>query len=235
MMPEVSPLTLPELGPLLGRLIEGKADLSPADAALDAVRVQMLTTLFEHAGSARELLARGNLPGARAALGRTAWLGVWERAVAEAGSAITAEVAYRVREAASLSRFPSGRVASLLPGPDQRRVLAARLSAAGIGLEATGTELEDPSIPWSDALRRSAGELEVAWDQLVATAHRELAIWDRHAAEIRQWKRPWTPFLATGLLLVGLTTWLGLVLGGYLPVPGWLRPLAQWFWNLPWP
>jgi uncharacterized protein YeaO (DUF488 family) len=235
MTTEISPITVPELGPLLGRLIEVPADLTPGEAALDAARVQMLTTLFEHAGSARELLAHGNVPGARTALGRTAWLGVWERAVADAGSAITAEISHRVREAASVARFPARRLTPLLPGAEERRVLAARLAAAGIGLEAAVPQLEDGSIAWSDALRRTAGELEAAWEQLVATAHQELATWDRRATQIRQWKRPWTPLVATRFLLLGSTTWLGLVLGGYLPAPGWLRPLAQWFWNLPWP
>jgi hypothetical protein len=230
-----SPLTLPELGPLLGRLIEVPAELTPADAALDAARVQMLTTLFEHAGTARAHLARGNPAGARTALGRTAWLEAWERAVADAGSAITAEITQRLRDAASISRFPARRLDPVLPGPEDRRVLAARLSAAGIGLEAAVSQLDDTSTPWTDALRRTAGELEAAWEQLGITAHRELSTWDQRAAAIRQWKRPWAPLVMIGLFLLGFTTWLGLVLGGYLPVPGWLRPLAQWFWYLPWP
>jgi hypothetical protein len=235
MTAETSPVTLPELGPLLGRLIEVPAELTPADAALDAARIQLLTTLFEHAATARELLVRGNSPGARTALGRTTWLETWERAVAEATSAIGAEISQRLRDAAAVSRFRARRLAPLLPGPEDRRVLAARLSAAGIGLEAAVPRLEDPSTPWTDALRRTAGELEAAWEQLVITAHQELSTWDRRATEIRQWKRPWTPLVVTGLLLLGFATWLGLVLGGYLPAPGWLSPLTRWFWNLPWP
>ncbi len=81
----------------------------------------------------------------------------------------------------------------------------------------------------------TSSELEAAWEELVITAHQELSTGDRRAAEIRQWKRPWTPLVVTGLLLLGFATWLGLVLGGYLPAPGWLGPLTQWFWNLPWP
>ena len=227
--------TLPELGPLLGRLIEVPAELTAAEVALDAARVQMLTALFEHAGTARELLARGDAPGARLALGRTAWLGAWERAVADAGSAITTEITSRLREAASVSRFPPRRLPALLPGAEERRVLAARLSACGIGLEAAVHLLDDPSTSWSDALRRTAGELEAAWEQIGITARQELSTWDRRATEIRQWRRPWTPLVVSGLFLVGITTWLGLVLGGYLPVPRWLAPLARWFWNLPWP
>lgn len=228
-------MTLPELGPLLGRLIEVPAELTPADAALDVARVQMLTTLFQHAAAARALLARGDTSAARAVLGRPAWLEVWERAVSDASSAITAEITQRLRDAATTSRLPARRLAALLPGPEDRRVLAARLSAAGIGLEAAVFQLDDASTPWTDALRRTAGELEAAWEQLGVTAHRELSTWDQRSAEIRQWKRPWTPLVMIGLLLLGFTTWLGLVLGGYLSAPGWLRPIAQWFWNLPWP
>jgi hypothetical protein len=35
--------------------------------------------------------------------------------------------------------------------------------------------------------------------------------------------------VATGVLLGGVT-WLGLVFGGYLPVPGWLQGVAEAVW-----
>jgi hypothetical protein len=85
---------------------------------------------------------------------------------------------------------------------------------------------------WNEQLRRVCGELEAAWERLVATALQELAGWNRRALEIRVWRRPWMPLLVAGGVLLAFAVWLGLVLGGYLPTPAWLRPLAEWVWGL---
>jgi hypothetical protein len=61
---------------------------------------------------------------------------------------------------------------------------------------------------------------------------RELELWDRRASAIRAWRRPWFPLLLTGAVLLAAAAWLGLVLGGYLPAPAWLRPFTDWVWNL---
>lgn len=225
---------LPELGPLLGHLAAPDPPTS-RDRDLEPVRVELLSELFERAGKAREKLAAGDVAAARAVLGRDAWLAIWERAVAAAGSAMLAGIERRIRDAALISRFPDRLVAKRLPDAEERRVLTARLSSAGIGLEEASKELGNPAIAWGEAIRRTAGELTGAWDQLRTLAEQEYGAWDRRTIQIRDWRRPWRPLVLSGVALLVLAIWLGMVLGGFLPVPGFMRPIADWYWRLPWP
>ncbi len=227
------PQAIPELGPLLGRLVGSPpAERAPADAALERVRLDLLTELFEQGGKARAAAAAGDGEAARAALGGGVWLGAWQRAVDAAARAIGAERERALREAAARSRYPARRLARELPDDEAGRLLAARLSAAGIGLEEAAERLADPALPWLESLRRTGGELEAAWEGLRTTARGELAEWERRAARIAAWRPAWRPVLIAGGLLLALATWLGLVLGGYLAVPAWLRPLTDWVWSL---
>lgn len=213
----VSPL--PELGPRLGRLTSPSSAPTGIGAILEPVRVQLLSEIFERNGTARRE-ARD--------LESLAWLEGWERATHAATELVLAEVERRVQEAAAVSRFPRRRIASALPSAEDREVLAAQFSAAGSGLEAA-------VAAGGNAAGHPAGELERAWERLSETAGRELAIWNQRAAEIRAWRRPWRPLLLGGAVAGIVALWIGLVLGGYLPVPALLRPLAEWYWRLPWP
>lgn len=228
------PPALPELGPLLGDLA---APDSPAsrDGELEPVRQELISALFDQAGRGRELLAAGDEAAARAALGRDVWIAVWEKAVAGAASAVLAGIERRLHDAAAISRMPGKRAAGLLPTPEERGMLTARLASAGIGLEEVTRELGNPAIAWPDAIRRTAGELTGAWDRLRALARKEHEFWDRRTAIAREWRRPWRPLIVLGLGLLAGAIWLGLVLGGYLPAPAFLRPLAEWYWSLEWP
>jgi hypothetical protein len=225
---------LPELGPLLGRLA---APDTPAirDRDLEPVRIALLSELFERAGRAREQLAAGDAAAARATLGRDTWLAIWERAVSEASTAMFAGIERRIRDAAAISRFPGRRVQTRLPDAEERRVLTARFSSAGIGLEEVTRDLGNPAVEWAEAIRRTAGEFTGAWDQLRAMARQEHDSWERRTMQIREWRRPWRPLVLVGVALLLLAVWLGLMLGGFLPVPAFLRPLAAWYWSLPWP
>ncbi len=225
-------VTLPELGPLLGALVAAPVELPAGRAALEEARVELLSKLFDKAATARVALSKGDDAGARGALGRASWLEVWERAVTLASRNLVQEIERRLRHAAAESRFPRKKLAALLPDAEERRMLTARLSAAGIGLEDAAPLLDSPARGWDEALRRVAGELEAAWDRLVVSALVELEPWDRRAAEIRAWRRSWFPLVAAGVAGLSLAIWLGLVLGGILPAPGWLRPLTEWLWNL---
>jgi len=230
--PLPSTLTLPELGPLLGALVAAPVELPAGRAVLEEARVELLSRLFEKAGTARAALAKGDETAARKALGPSSWLEAWERAVATAARSLGQEIERRLRHAAAESRYPRRKMAALLPGAEERRILTARLSAAGMGLEDAVPLLDNPARAWEESLRRVAGELEAAWDLLVASALRELEPWDRRAMEIRMWRRSWLPLVIAGGLGLALAVWLGLVLGGIIPAPGWLRPLTDWVWNL---
>ncbi|HEY9519122.1 MAG TPA: hypothetical protein VIQ98_07670, partial [Gemmatimonadales bacterium] len=127
------------------------------------------------------------------------------------------------------------RLATQLPSAEDRAVLTARLNAAGMGLEAAAPALDARGEEWDQAARRAAGELEQAWQRLIRAAEDEMSNWDRRIQDIESWRRPWLPLIVGGSLALGIGAWLGLVLGGYLPLPGLLRPLAEWIWSLPWP
>ncbi len=200
-----------ELGPFLGRLAALPDRPLPAEGLLSPVRLDLLTAVFE----------------------RTAWLPAWQSAVASAERRVSAEIERRMRDAALESRFPAKHLARELPTDEDRAMLAARLSAAGIGYEQAVARLELPAEAErrDELLRLVCGELEAAWTQLVSSASDEIARWDLQAVRIRAWRRPWTPLIAGAALLLGVATWAGLVLGGYLNAPAWFRPIAEWVWS----
>ena len=47
---------------------------------------------------------------------------------------------------------------------------------------------------------------------------------------VRRWRRPRWPLWLITVVVVGAAAYVGLVLGGYLPVPAALDGLAQWWW-----
>jgi len=225
---------LPELGPFLGHLASPDA---PAfrDPELEPVRVTMLSALFARVARSRALLETGEVAGSREALSREAWLAIWDEAVAGTTAALLTGIERRLRDAAAISRIRRKALASLLPVAEDRRILGARLASAGMGLEEATLELGKPSSDWDESIRRTAGELTGAWDRLLALARQERDFWDRRVADVRAWRRPWRPLILSAVALLLLATWLGLELGGFLPVPGFLRPLTDWYWSLPWP
>jgi hypothetical protein len=227
-------VNLPELGPLLGTLVE-PPDHDGQEAALDPTRLAMVDAVFARAAQARRHLAQGDEEAARVALGSCAWLEIWDAASARSAGTLIERTERHMREAAAYSRFPARRLAAQLPSAEDRAVLTAKLNAAGTGLEAAAPALDARGAEWDQAARRAAGELEQAWQRLIRAAEDEMSIWERRIEEIRTWRRPWLPLAVGGSIALGLGTWMGLVLGGYLPVPGLLRPLAEWVWSLPWP
>lgn len=227
-------MSLPELGPLLGSLTSPAV---PDGAApdLDRVRLAMVTALFEHGAAARQLFQQGDTEGARRRIGAAAWIEIWDDTAKRSAALLMKQVEQDLRDAAMRSRYPKQRLARELPSAEDRAVLAARLSAAGLGLEAAAPLLDDPDAAWDPAVRRVAGELEQAWQRLLETAQTERSRWSARARSVAQWKRPWWPLLVGTGIALSLGVWTGLVLGGYLPVPGWFLPVAEWFWSLPWP
>ena len=224
---------LPEIGPLLGGMVTPAPEHFTGVPGLDEARLELVSTMLSHAGLARERRAQGDTAGSAAAIEGRTWLEAWRTAAGAAAERVLEEVTARLGEAAAVSRMPKRRLARELPGEEDRHVLRARLDATGMGLEAAAANLQGPALR-IDHLRRVAGELELAWAALCRVVRVELETWDGRVARVRAWRRPWTGFAVGSAIAVALATWLGLVLGGFVPVPDWLRPFAEWAWNTGW-
>src|SRR5262249_51937276 len=110
----------------------------------------------------------------------------------------------------------------------------AKLEAAGIPLEEVFTR-EPPGSVWWDLVRRRASRLEESWDRLENVVRLELGSIDERRGTIEAWRPSGVLPFAGAATLVLVLGWIGLAIGGYVPRPGWLDPVASWFWSLPWP
>jgi hypothetical protein len=98
-------------------------------------------------------------------------------------------------------------------------------------VSAGGTRGDAAVREWQEAVLGVARRLESAWLELESAALREEALWTPEIEQVRAWRRPtWPLWLVNAVLLAGVT-WLGLVLGGYLPVPPALRGFAEAVWQ----
>jgi hypothetical protein len=212
--------------------------------AYDDIRLDLVTGIFDLAGAAREFAAAADRDGAMASLGRVGWTGLWERAVGAAATRIGDTVNARLREAAAESRFPTRRLRALLLTPTDVRAIAARIGAGGApfiaaldSLEAAvhsasgGARSSERFDEWRKALEGSARRLESAWIALVGAADSEEQHWRNEVERVRAWRRPtWPVWLISALVVAGLG-YIGLVLGGYVPVPPMLTGLADFWWS----
>jgi hypothetical protein len=233
--PESARAGLPELGPLLGRLTEMAARAPGSVPGLDPVRLELVSGLFEVAADARRALAAGDEVGARARLDRAAWLELWHRAVAATADRTLEAIDARLDRAAARSAAPRRRRRSVGPSDEDRAVIRARLDAAGIPLEQVLSRPLAGQRDWPAAIRRAGAALEEAWDELERTASVLGAEWDPAVSRLERWRPPMLLYAVPAGLLVLLALGLGLAIGGYLPRPPWLDPVAAWFWTLPWP
>jgi hypothetical protein len=239
---------VPELGPSLGRLVDPpliRSDRGSLDLVLDDIRLDLVTGIFELAGAARSFGASGDRQGAIASLSRVAWLDLWERAVAAAAERLAAVVNARLVEAATESRLPARQLEAFMLKPEDVRAITSRLGSGGAGFVSALDALEQ-TVPgaaaagnrgrageeeWQRALAAVARRLESAWLALAAGARAEQDRWKVEIDRARAWRRPtWLLWLITGSVLAA-ATYLGLMLGGYLPVPPPLRPLAEFWWS----
>ncbi len=239
--PGLAPELVPELGPLLGRVAvpEGPASgLVP----LDDIRLTLVTELFDLAGAAREFAASGDVSSAVQSLNRQGWLAAWERAVDAAAERVAGRIDARLRSAAAESRLPKKRLARALLTQDERRGIAVRIGIGGAGL----IEALDTMEPlarrasrapagieaWRAAIAGVARRTDTAWAALEQAAAREEAAWQEDIAQLRAWRRPRLPLWIITVAVLALALWIGLMLGGFITVPGFLRPLAEWWWSL---
>lgn len=232
-------LLIPELGPLLGRL---SVPLGPASGLvpLDDIRLKLVSELFELAGAAREFAGEGDIASAVQSLSRHGWLAAWERAVEAAAARVGDRIERRIESAARESRLPRRKRERLRLTGEERRGIEVRLGSGGSiliealdDMESTVREATRRPIPaarWHDALAGVARQMESAWLALEEAAAREEASWQADIAEIRRWRRPRWPLWAFTIALLAAAIYLGLLLGGFVPVPGPLKGLAEWWW-----
>jgi hypothetical protein len=235
------PVRVPELGPALGKVLSGtgRAD---GTLALDRFRLELVGRLFDASGEARRLASAGERDGALAALDAPVWQDAWERTAAGIAGVLVERVNHRLAGEASAVRMPRRLRRRVTLDPAEVRGVSSRLGASGAGLVpalddvhacaarlrgATAGE-RDALDRWQEALVAAAGRTEAAWLSLEDALDTEIARWDQVAATLARWRRPWWPVIAVGVPAWAFALWLGLVLGGYLTAPGWLRALWPW-------
>jgi hypothetical protein len=180
-----------------------------------------------------------------ASLGRVAWLGLWEKAVATIAGRIAAEANSGFRIAAEESRYPARRLTRQLLTDDDTRAIAARLGSGGAPFVAaldaleqaahasatSRTSADQAAQPWPAALMSAARRLEAAWIALEDVSRAEQQRWAAEVAGVKSWRRPTWPVWLVTAVVTGGAVYLGLVLGGYLPVPPPLEGLATLVWT----
>lgn len=224
--------SVPELGPLLGRMTS-PAPRGPAELPLDDLRFDLLSALYVRAGLARSELAAGRPDVARHQLSREAWLAAWQEASGRVAGRLLEALDERFEAAAAESRMPAKIMARLGLPEEDRSVIRNRVEACGIGLE----EMPPPeaAADWDAGLLRAAMVLDDAWERLEGVVREELARYGQAVEAVRAWRRPVAAVWAWTVVVVLVALTLGLSLGGYLPAPGPLGGLQTWFWSLPWP
>ncbi len=190
--------------------------------------------MFERAAAARDFLLAGDVDGARAGLDRAAWLEIWRRAVEQVAERTSAAIDARLELAARRSGAPRRRVLAARPDAEERVMLHARLDSAGAPLERELARGGDPT-EWPAAVRRRAAALEESWDELERLAREAVGARSSTVAALEAWRPPKTLWVGLAAVLGLVAAWLGLALGGWIPRPPWLDPLADRFWSLPWP
>ena len=236
-------LTVPELGGALGRVAATRP--SREGPALDGIRITLATDLFVAAGEARDLAARGDITSAVETLNQEVWAGIWERAVSAAGQEISDRVLAEFQNAAVESRMPRAYLTRWTPTEPERRAIRAHLGKGTRRLELALEELtavadsmsddghgaSQAPVEWSKAVDLCARRVEAAWIELLEAAGKERLRWDVEIDRVRRWRRPrWPMWLLTGVL-VAAAVYLGLVFGGFVEPPDFLRPWAEFWWE----
>ena len=235
---------VPELGPALGRLCDRAQPVRGRWVRLDDVRLALATGIFELAGAARAFAVADDRAGAVSSLNRQAWLGEWERAVTEAADRVVKAVDARFASAGREARLPSGRRAELPLADPDRHAVSGRLGAGSLpflqslealeqtvpGVSASGARGDATVREWQEAILAVARRLESAWLALEAAAVREEALWTPEIERVRAWRRPTWPLWLVTVVILAAASYLGLVFGGYLPVPDPLLGVAQKVW-----
>jgi hypothetical protein len=230
------PIRVPELGPSLGKVLTGTGR-EPADPVIERARIALVGRLLEASGEARRLAADGERVGAIAALALEVWLDAWEQTVGGIARMLVERVNARLAANARAVRMPRRLRRKVLLDAAEERGLRGRLGASGAGLVTAldvlsrlGERLLAAPVTerqvldeWQQGLLISARRLEAAWLALEDQLHQEERQWEDVADTVARWRRPLWPIAAVGVPALAGAAWLGMVLGGYVPAPNWLR------------
>jgi hypothetical protein len=232
---------VPELGPSLGRIVSPALDAGRSSdlwGKIRDVRLALASTVFEAAHGARRSLDADDPREGVSHLGREAWSAAWAQAVSAAGQQVVDHINQRLALAAAEARMPQRRAQTVAITEVEAHAVAARL-AGGAGqlvmalddLAAAAETVEtEPTAVWRDALLKVARRLEAAWIELESHVAEELERWDEEVERVRAWRRPRWPLWTITVVALGLATYLGLLLGGYLRAPALLQPVVEWWW-----
>lgn len=243
-MKTATPITIPELGPALGKLVVPALPGTPMPVVpLEDIRLKLVSQIFELAGDARRWLREGDRASAVSTIDRDAWEGCWNNAVTAVAQRIAEKANARMLAAGQESRIPAKRLAALALNDDEIRALAARLDRAGEPLRQALVALDvvsaaarseratpDAVEAWKDGLATTARRTEAAWLALEDRVLEEWRRWEVEIAGLRSWRRPTWPLALISATIFALFLWVGLMIGGYVNVPGPLHPLAEWVW-----
>lgn len=239
------PIRIPELGPSLGKLVTGTA-AEPGGAAMEPLRIQLVTKLIERAGEARRLNAHDERAAALAALGREAWLAAWDETVSAVADRLVQLVNGQLEAEALAVGMPPRLRRRVALDESERRAVSARLGSAGANLipaldrvdragraALTATALDRDAVEeWKHAQLAAGRTLEAAWLALLADLDGEVRHWRAVGDAVSRWRKPWWPVAVFGVTSTALAVWIGLVWGGLVPVPRWARPaldfVAAW-------
>ncbi|HWA15364.1 MAG TPA: hypothetical protein VG817_02970 [Gemmatimonadales bacterium] len=243
-MKTATSITIPELGPALGKLVVPALPGTPGPVVpLEDLRLKLVSQIFELAGDARRWLREGDRALAVATIDRDAWEGCWNTAVQAVAHRIAEKANARMLAAGQESRISARRLAALALNDDELRSLAARLDQAGeplrqalVALDALSaaarSERASPEAveAWKDGLATTARRTEAAWLALEERVLEEWRRWETEIAGLRGWRRPTWPLVLISVTIFLLFLWIGLMIGGYVTVPGPLVPAAEWVW-----
>lgn len=203
-----------ELGPWLGVL--GAVRPRPGPLDLDDLRIGFVTRIFTSPTT-----------------NPTKVLEYWSELVEAVARRLLDRITADIDLAAAESLCPVKWRQAWIMAPDEIRAVGNRLASSAIPLEDLAAQYAagGGELP----LNRIGNALELSWLELEEMVGIVLYESQARVAAVRNWRRPTGPLWVIAVSLLLAASLSGLMIGGYLPAPGWMEPVIAWWWSLPWP